>query len=231
MNRYCYRSQLLPGKVQAVRDHWKKKVKTPERLKQEIAFWQALKMTGFNSWLQKTPEGDFLIHCLEGESLSQIFKGLREMIAAGDPVALGLQQFYLDVLGKDYSMPSAEPNIELLMDLSVPNSAANIVKRGFFFPLLSHKEQEHRLFRQQTRNAPQRHKASMEAFGVSRLSCWLQNTPQGKVLVMYSEAEENPALTKRGKDSKAWQEIAEILKDHTGLTQEQLTPDVEWLTR
>lgn len=232
MQRFCYRSHLLPGKVQAIRDHWRKKPKTAERQQQEIQFWQHLKMTGFNSWLQRTSEGDFLIHCLEGESLPHIFKGLRETIAASDPVALGLQRFYLDVLGKDYALPEAEPHIELLMNISNPKVSVAPIKRGFFFPLLPHKEQEHRLFRKEAMGSlKSRHLASMEAFGVAHLSCYLQHTPQGKVIVMYSEAQENPAVTQRGRNSNAWKEISAILSAHTGLAQEELTPDIEWLTQ
>lgn len=232
MHRFCYRSQVLPGKVQAVRDHWSTKPKTAERQHQEIVFWQHLKMTGFNSWLQQTPAGDFLIHCLEGESLPQIFKGLRETIAASDPVALGLQHFYLDVLGKDYASPATEPNIELLMDIAISTASPTSVKRGFFFPLLPHKEHEHRRFRRDAMGSEKhRHKASMEAFGVSHLSCWLQNTFQGKVIVVYSEAQESLASTQSGRNSDAWKEISAILREHTGLTQEQLNPDVEWLTK
>lgn len=206
-----------------MRDHWKQKPKTAQRQQQEMLFWQHLKMTGFHSWLQQTLEGDFLIHCLEGQSLSQIFKGLREAIHASNPVALGLQRFYLDVLGKDYASPTAEPKIELLMDIAISTSLPAHVKRGFFFPLLPHKEQEHRRFRKETMGSEkQRHQTSMEAFGVSRLSCWLQNTPREKVLVMYSEAQETPTSLKRGRDSEAWKEISAILQDHTGLAQQQL---------
>jgi hypothetical protein len=94
MGRFCYCSPILPGKTEAIREHWKDKTEPEE---DGGSFWRHLKMTGFECWLQ----GDFMIHCLEGESLQQIFKGLREQIALENRMALNLQKFYLNVLGKE----------------------------------------------------------------------------------------------------------------------------------
>jgi hypothetical protein len=216
----------LPGKSDLVREYWKKKA---EHTKEEQKFWQSLKMTSFDSWLQSTPQGDFMIHCLEGESLQQIFKGLREQIVAANPIAVKLQKFYQEVLGKDYSLPDAEPRLENLQNTSLPVSR-NYIKRAFFAPLLPGKEEAHRQFRKDAMGAKkERHEASLRSFGVFHLSVWLQTTPSAKYLVVYTERD--PSTREQKQNSPEWKEIAAILMDHTGLSFEEISPNVEWLTQ
>ena len=175
-----------------------------------------------------------MVHCLEGESLKAIFKGLREQIQAGNSIALDLHAFYLEAFGKEYKSPEIEPQIECLLDLSLPNKSSHLIKKGFVYPLLPHKEQEHRQFRAESGGKMKdRHLASMAAFGVSRLTSWLQTTPQGKYIVCYTEreghAETAAERVARGISSPEWQEISNKLVDQTGLAVEALSPDVEWL--
>ena len=54
---------------------------------------------------------------------------------------------HLDAFGKDYRSVEVEPKIECLLDLSVQNKPPAPVKKGFFYPLLPHKEQDHQRFR------------------------------------------------------------------------------------
>ncbi len=235
MGRFCYCSSILPGKADQVREHWKNKPKNTDPQEEE-QFWNHLGMTGFESWLQQTPHGDFMIHCLEGKSLGQIFKGLREQIADGNQIALSLQSFYLNVLGKDYALLDVEPKIELLSDIELPRPSS-FMKRSFFFPLLPHKEAAHRRFRQEIMGRKRaRHEAFMKAFGVSRLSTYLQSVGDTKYIVIYTENHINtPSKSLErldaGKNSPEWQENSKELMDHTGLSYEELSPDVEWLTQ
>lgn len=78
------------------------------------------------------------------------------------------------------------------------------------------------------------HIASLEPFGVYRLTCWLQTTPYGKYIVAYSERKAfiGTAVERiiRGRNSAAWQEISAELMDQTGLSMQELSPDVLWLT-
>ncbi len=237
MPRYCYYSVILQGKQDAVRDHWFKKKIDHNKATQEseTQFWNALRMTGFESWLQTS--SNLMIHCLEGESWEQIFKGLREQIRAGNSVASKLHAFYKEVLGKDYSLQETEPKIEKLFDIELAPFVPGNIKKGFVYPLLPDKEQEHRKFRSESMGLKRsRHEASMRAFGVSRLSTWLQSTPEGKYIVVYSERQANCPKTPeerlaRGNESQEWQEIAVELMDHTGLSYQDLSPDVVWLTQ
>jgi len=237
MGRWCYCSKVLPGKTNQIREHWKSKEIQQDVYNQEDEerFWEHLRMTGFDSWLQSTPNGDFMLHCLEGDSLGQIFKGLREQIETRNPIALKLQHFYLTVLGKDYSLSDAAPSIEGLVDISLPSST-EYIKRAFLYPLLPRKEGEHRYFSQQAMGEKRgRHEAMMCAFGVSHLSTWLQTTSHGKYVVVYTERHintpQNPnSRLEQGQDSAEWSEIASDLTSHTGLKMDELSPDVEWLT-
>ena len=193
MARFGYLSKILPGKADIVREHWKNKQVTKDLTTQaqaaEISFWTHLAMPGFESWLQPNPQGNFMIHCLEGDSLEKIFKGLREKITEKNPIALGLQSFYLNVFGKDYSLPEAKPRIECVQDTIVSSiTPEKVLKKAFFFPLLKHKEKEHRQFRKEAMGEKrERHEASMRAFGVSRLTVWLQEDALGKNMIVYTE--------------------------------------------
>ncbi len=238
MERYCYCSKIQPGKSDMIRTHWQQKSQKSDALsKPEIDFRDSLGLHGFEAWLQSTPHGDFMIHCLEGESLHGIFDGLQAQIKAHNEIALELQAFYQSVLGKDYSSPSVQPSIECLLDISLQPKTPNFIKRGFFFPLLSHKEDEHRRFRQESMTkCRHQHEASMAAFHVHRLTTWLQQTANEKFIVVYTErSADTPATSQQrlamGNRSKEWQEISEILADHTGLSHDQLSPETEWLTQ
>lgn len=136
MGIFCYVSEVLPGKLDEVRAHWKGKRKSSEEL--DLHFWDSLGMTGFESWLQ----GSTLIHCLQARRVEEVFVGLRKEIEAKQPIALQLQRFYLDVLGKDYASPSSEPQIETLFDKTWGEKEELLVKSAFSFPVPLELEQE-----------------------------------------------------------------------------------------
>jgi len=69
----------------------------------------------------------------------------------------------------------------------------------------------------------------MAAFGVYKLTSWLQTTPQGKYIVCYSEREHLNEAASQGLNSPEWQEIAKELIDQTGLALKDLSPAVERL--
>jgi hypothetical protein len=102
---------------------------------------------------------------------------------------------------------------------------------------VNQKEAEHRHFREQAMGEKRgRHETMMRAFGVSRLSTWLQTTSKGKFIVIYTERHINTPLSatdrlKQGEGSNEWREIASDLSNHTGLKVDELSPDVEWLTQ
>lgn len=80
-----------------------------------------------------------------------------------------------------------------------------------------------------------RHEGSMAAFGVVRLTTWLQKTSKGNFVVVYSERhadeDSSEARLEKGKNSKEWKDISAILLDHTGLSYQQLSPQIEHLSK
>jgi hypothetical protein len=235
MGRFCYCSNILEGKSETVRAHWKSKVGVEKQAinSAEMEFWKDLQMTGFECWMQS--KGNLMIHCLEGTSLEGIFRKLREKINSGNDIAVKLHAFYLDVLGKDYKDSRVEPRIECLLDIVIPATSTKMIKKGFVYPLLPHKEQAHRAFRKESMGSMRaRHEASMKAFGVFRLTSWLQSTPNNKYIVCYSEREANlrdaEEQLERGRSSAEWLSISQALMEQTGLKYADLSPEVEWLT-
>jgi hypothetical protein len=239
MTRYCYCSKVLPGKEDTVRNHWKNKGDSWHEDEDSAGnrLWSATKQTDFQSWLQLTDYGNFYLHYLDAASFQGIFQGLREQIVAGNECALSVHSFYKEAFGKDYLDPSTEPRIECLLDISLPTvDSPNLLRRAFCWPLLDDKEEAHRHFREECRGVKRvRHEASMSAFGVSQLSSWLQTTAEGKFIITYSESLEPEKYYNQkavlGIDSPEYQEISAILREHTGLSSEQLLPGIEWLTQ
>ncbi len=142
MTRTCYCTKILPGKQETILQHWIGKKSTTDEKEQ---FWRDLKMTGFECWIQ--PSSNLMIHCLEGESKENILKGLREQIRKVHPIATGLNAYYLEVLGMDYSLAETEPKVESLFDIELSPFTPGSIKRAFVYPLLPNKEEEHRKFR------------------------------------------------------------------------------------
>ncbi|MGE0383065.1 MAG: hypothetical protein AB7O90_19725 [Hyphomicrobium sp.] len=178
-------------------------------------------MTGFEAWLQ----GERLIHCLEGGSAQRIFSGLRDQIAHKNPIALKLQAFYQEVLGKDYSLPSVTPTIECLADLTRPGGATQL-KRGRCFPLLADKVEAHRAF------SAAGDREWLEPFGITRYTQWLQKSDEGHFLIVYTEHDRllGPDRLKEAGAYPAWRRASSLFSHHTGLPEDQLSPDIEWLT-
>lgn len=232
IDRICYCSTPFPEKIDALRAYFASKAvqNHPAVSNSAFEFWNALQMVGFDCWLQ--PRNNLLLHCLEGKSLRKVFEKLREQINCGNNFAIQLHSFCLDIFGEDYKDPLAEPQIECLLDITLPRTGAKIVKKCFAYPLLPHKEEEHRAFRRESMSKMKsRHEASMKAFGVAHLSSWLQNRSSGKFIICYSEHQTDPEQKlKLGNSSPEWMEIAKILMDQTGLNIEELTPEIEKLT-
>ena len=232
MARLCYCSEVLPKKSGAIRAHWDNK---NEDEAAEIDFWNRLHMSGFECWLQPGEKRDYMIHCLEGDAPTEIFAGLRQLIREDHPVALKLQRYYRDVLGVDYAEAGAAPQVERVLDLEITDAPC-VAKRGFVYPLLPAKVEEHRRFSSESNGSKRvRHEASLSAWGVRRLTKWIQKRGEEHLLVMYVEYDRAPAISsverlRVNHSSAEWLEIADTLSDHTGLTHDQLSPDVEWLT-
>lgn len=209
MPRFCYCSEILPEKAAVIRAHWKKKKDD------DPAFWQSMKMNGFECFLQD----NLFIYCVEGEDLSYIFKGLRDN----------------NVFGKGYALVETEPKSECLLDITL-EKPSSFIKRAFAFPLLPNKEEAHRKFRKEAMGSKkERHEASLRAFGVFKMTTWLQHTKDKKYIVVYTERHINTPQTScerlsQGKNCSEWKEISAELMDHTGLKLEELSPEVEWLT-
>ncbi len=224
MTRFCYCSKVLPGKADVIRECWKNPKKDTD---EDAAFWQQLGLTGFDAWLQPTRDSDFMIHSLEGKSLDTIFSQLQRLIAEKNNAAVKLWSYYKEVLGKDYSLPSAKPTLECLLDISLP-STTQVVKKAFMYPLLPEKVEEHRQFQKHTPSK----ETFMRSFGLSRLTVWLQTGPYYSIV--YTERkpnnEQDPLKRLAAGSTPEWEEMAALLQEHTGLSYRELSPNVEWLT-
>lgn len=234
MGRFVYASPVLPGKTDAIREHNRhkgKQVHDAAFQEAEDAFWGVLGLTGWNCWLQKIGESHYHIHCLEGVSLSRIFSGLRSLITEKNPMACKLHAYYQNVLGKDYRDPSAQPQLEQLIDVVVDTASPVQFCCGYAYPLLPGKTEAHREYTLAL--DPQVMAEALRPWGYRRLVKWLQRTPHGDFLVYYREStvplEEHKRQFQRALQSSSLHRGFEALERDTGLTRESLDPSIEFL--
>ncbi len=240
MPRYVYASQILPGKADLVTQVYRQKREHPELVQEGDGFRQAIGLTGWDSWIHHSHRGDFFIHGLECNDLEELFTNLQQQIHEGHPRALWLKDFYLDILGKDYSHPSATPEVEPVLNLDIPgelNQQRPIVSRGFVYPLLPTKVNEHREFcRQCAGEHRMRVQDSCQQFGIVKHQKYIQKTPHQDYVVIYQEKvawtpEEEKQVSEKAEQNPSWRWVSDVLRKHTGLKQEQLNPRVEPLCR
>ncbi|MDP1835170.1 MAG: hypothetical protein Q8K75_04490 [Chlamydiales bacterium] len=240
MPRFVYASPILPGKSELVRHVYAHMKEHPELDRDTQQFNQLVGLDSWQSWLQKTPSRDYFIHAMEAKSVEDLFNKLQEQILPGHPRAQWLRDFYLDILGKDYAHYSAMPDIELLIDIDIPIMHADqseIQSRAFVWPIRPNRLHDHREFcRQCAGEYRYRVHDALRQFGITKSVRYLQKTSHQDYLVVYQELlvrtpELEVQMRKADQSNPSWLWLSSVLSAHTGLTSEQLTPQVTSLTR
>lgn len=240
MTRYVYVSPILPEKTEWIKDLCQERTQTDwqsahEQQKRE--FWQFLGINQWTAWIQYTQTQNYFIHCIEGESFERMSAALRTKINEKHPVALWIQDFYRQGLGKNYDQSPAEAQVEEILDVSVdidflPNSPC--ISRAFCYPLLPAKAQEHIAFCQECQG-PQRpqFEAILQNFGIQRITKFIQRSKDQDYLVYYQELDLERCRQFQQTDPEhtyapcQWNSRA--LTAHTGLSPEERKPKLEFL--
>ncbi len=239
MPRFVYASPILPGKTDLLRQVLIQKRERPELEKDSEGFNELIGLEKWQGWLQRTPGRDYLIHSLDTISLEELFSKLHDQIKVGNPRAQWLRDLYLDTLGKDYAHSSAMPELELLFSTDIPTQdleQGEVLSQAFLYPLRPNKTMEHREFcRQCIGEYRFRYQDAARQFGITRASRYLQKAPHQDYLLIYHEhvpftLEQENQASKAREQNPSWQWLASHLMAHTGLTMEQLKPDLEPLS-
>lgn len=239
MTKFVYASPLIAGKSSVVRQIYKQKRENPILQGDEDGYMKALGLQNWQAWLQKTQFGDFFIHHLETDQLDALFTRLHTLIEQEHPNALWLRDFYLEVLGRDYSDRSAAPTLLPLVEIELFEPLPDhgeIISQGFLLPLLPKKIDAYREFARQIMGE---HKGRLQEacrhLHITRWNAYLQKSLARDYIVVYREKIILPQEhAKRPHEVRAanpaYQWISNQLMSLTGLAFDQLEPSLEYLT-
>jgi hypothetical protein len=239
MPKFVYASPVLPGKTHLIEQVYAYKAAHPDQDSTSRDLNSAIGLEGCQAWLQRTSTRDFFIHGIETRNLEELFSRLQEQIHIGQSKAQWLRDFYLDIFGKDYSHPTATPDLEQLISIDNPSGTIaqpHAFTRGFVFPVRPNKVHDHREFSRQCMGEYRfRLLDTCRQFGITKLVHYLQKTPHQDYLVCYEERdvltpEQEQKLTAARATSPSWQWFSSVLSAHTGVSVQNLEPRIEPLT-
>lgn len=239
MPKFVYASPVLPGKTHLIEQVYAYKTEHPDRDDSSLTFNELIGLDGWQAWLQRTSTRDFFIHGIETRNIEELFSRLQDQIQLGHPKAQWLRDFYLDVFGKDFSHPTATPDLESLISVDVPNNSSlpgHVYTRGFVFPIRPNKAFDHREFSRQCMGEFRfRVLDTCNQFGITKLTHYLQKTPHQDYLVCYEERavltpEEEHKLAQKRSTNPSWQWFSSVLSAHTGVAVQNLEPKIIALT-
>lgn len=239
MPKFVYVSPLIADKAHVVRYVYHQKRDNPQLVGDETSYQREMGIENFQAWLQKTDRGMFFVHYVETDQLENLSSRLKALIKKGDSKALWLRDFYLEVLGRDYTDPSAMPTLMPLVDLEVPDSLLDrgeIISQGYLLPLLPKKINAYREFCRQINGE---HKGRLQEacrqFHITKWMSFLQKSFAHDYMVIYREKvllpqEQAKRPHEARASSPAYQWLSNQLIDLSGLPFDALEPKIEYLT-
>lgn len=140
MAYFSYISPILPGKTNSLLSHFQQsmKLKQEDPIEEEIGddFFKLVGLKSWRFWISSFEGKDYFIHCLEGDSLTDILLRLQYFITLKVPFAVKLHKIYLSYLGKDYLINSNLPEIKTKYTFTPKTSSAKSDDvKSFILPL------------------------------------------------------------------------------------------------
>lgn len=239
MPKFVYASPLIPDKAHVVRYVYQQKRDNPHLVGDDASYRAAMGIENFQAWLQKTDRGTFFIHCLDTDAMENMSTRLTKLIKEDNPLATWLRDFYLEVLGRDYTDPSAMPTLLPLTDLEIPESLRDrgeIIGQGYILPLLPKKVDAYRELCRQINGEHQiRMQEACRQFHITKWMSYLQKSYGHDYIVIYREKvllpqEQAKRPHEARASSPAFQWLSNQLMDLSGLPFDALEPMLEYLT-
>lgn len=233
MARYVYASPIIPGKTEWIKGLCQQRTQLEWELaneQQKREFWQFLGIQHWTAWVQHLPQQDFFIHCFEGDSFQRTTAALQKKIQERHPVALWIQDFYKEGLGRDYADNSSRVQIHQILDIELEGPAGEYSCRGFCFPLLPGKSAAHVEYCKDCLGPKQaQFEETLKIFGIRKITKFFQQS-EGQDYVVYYE-EYNPEYRRLAPENHPspvdW--LSQMLESHTGLSRQEHEPQVELL--
>ena len=122
MAKILYASPVLPNKAEFIRILYSNnRTNALSECDGEVAeFMEDLGVSRWQGWLQKFHQNHLFIQEIDVEDSKTFFEDFFEEIRSLNPIAEWLRNFYLEAFGRDYTDPSAKPNVEQLLSFEIP---------------------------------------------------------------------------------------------------------------
>lgn len=229
--RYCFCAPIEQQKIPEIREHY---LNVQESVQENGTpdSWLATGMKSFSAWIQTGEAGTYLVRCIEGQSLDQMYARTRELLAQGDPKAIWLRDWLLEMTGEDYADPSCDPQLEEAFDLVYGDHPVGH-REVFVYPLLAGKEEDHQAFAREVSEGElaMLSERACRAYGLHHLQRWVQRTPSGTYLITLEEeadADFDPDEAFRQLDGNPdWKVFSARHQNLTGLSEEGFNPTCE----
>jgi len=237
MEKYIWRTPILPGKSHKICDEWTKNtfnLVDPEHRKVLEEMHDRGGLHDYDLWIQHTSQGDLLLFYWEVDNWDQMFEAFRTDLANGVPRAVLAAEQFMEVLGLDLSKPDVMPKPEMISHQEISKlPSKQVVRVAFAWPISEDRLESRREFADSLDHENKRRfKRLCRHLGIISATRGIAHSGGQSYYMFYQEVDINmwdryEAFLEGSyaKGEWAW----EALIEDTGMTREQLTPHIEWV--
>jgi hypothetical protein len=201
--------------------------------KEKIEVKRALELNCWQIWIQEGPGNEhFCIQYIECQNPSELIKAVKEQTIVHNRYTTRLQHIFQTYLAADYSLKQPVFKIEMLLELPISTShCSQTYHFCYMLPLLPDQLEEHREYCRAAMNENRKLTiAACQAFGMVHLKKWIQISDNRNYVLYYQEMTQphekaREAFLTLKNNPKALQ-ATQTLRNHTGLSFEELSPRV-----
>ena len=198
MPAYAFAVPIVSGKTDDVKNLGK--IALGERRSEHDASRKRLGMTAERAWIQTTPMGDFAIVYHEADNPEKVMPG---MGSSDDPYDVWFRDNVKDIHNFDLANPPDLPPPEEMWNVTNPNLEGTSGKRvGFLAPISKGKTGDLRKLIKEMEGREEETVASWDRRGVISEQAWLNQTPEGDMLVIVQQFKDPEAGNKAFAESK-----------------------------
>ncbi len=126
---FTYVSPILPSKTNSLLSYFleKEKMKQEDPAQEEVSkdFYNLIGLKSWRGWISSINNQDYLIHCLEGDDLTNILLRFQYFIILGMPIAKEIYNIFRSHLNRDLVLKNHLPIIEHKLTLTSEVSLLN----------------------------------------------------------------------------------------------------------
>ncbi len=199
-------------------------------------FQQALEIERWQIWIQNGPAQEhFCIQAIECQNPLTFFMAFKHQVEDQNRYALWLHHLFQTFFGAEYSFFQPTLKIEQVLHLPIDQHMSKEYDFCYMLPLLSHKIDDHKEYCRAAMNEKREPTIkACQAFGMIEMTKWIQQS-NDRNYVLYYQKMRQPIETSRQaflalKDQPKALQATQTLREQTGLTFEELSPEIRCLS-